>query len=34
MGVPAWRANTLEEFNTALAASLSTTGPSLIEAVI
>jgi acetolactate synthase-1/2/3 large subunit len=34
MGVPAWRANTLEEFNTALAASLSTPGPSLIEAVV
>ena len=34
MGVPAWRANTLEEFTTALAASLSTPGPSLIEAVV
>ena len=34
MGVPAWRANTLEEFNTALSASLSIAGPSLIEAVI
>ena len=34
LGVKAWRATTSEEFNTALAESLSTPGPSLIEAVI
>ena len=34
MGVPAWRVTTAEEFNRALAASLSQPGPSLIEAVI
>ncbi|MFU8816831.1 MAG: acetolactate synthase large subunit [Pseudomonadales bacterium] len=34
MGVPAWRATTAEEFNRALAASLTESGPSLIEAVI
>jgi acetolactate synthase-1/2/3 large subunit len=34
MGVAAWRANTLEEFNSALSASLKNHGPSLIEAVV
>ncbi len=34
MGVRAWRATTAEEFNKALAASLSERGPSLIEAMI
>jgi acetolactate synthase-1/2/3 large subunit len=34
MGVPGWRATTAEEFNKALAASLSEPGPSLIEAMI
>ena len=34
MGVAAWRATTLEEFNSALAASLKHQGPSLIEALV
>ncbi len=34
MGVPGWRVTTAEEFNEALAASLSEPGPSLIEAMI
>ena len=34
MGMPAWRATTLEEFNSALARSLSESGPSLIEAIV
>ena len=34
LGVNAWRATTADEFNSALAASLATPGPSLIEAVI
>ena len=34
MGVPAWRVKTAEEFNKALAESLRTTGPTLIEAMI
>jgi acetolactate synthase-1/2/3 large subunit len=34
MGVPAWRATTAEEFSTALRASLSQPGPSLIEAML
>ena len=34
MGVEAWRAETAEDFNKALAASLGQRGPSLIEAVI
>jgi acetolactate synthase-1/2/3 large subunit len=34
MGVPAWRVTTADEFNKALAASLSEPGPSLIEAMI
>ena len=34
MGVPGWKATTAEEFNKALATSLSQPGPSLIEAVI
>ncbi len=34
MGVPAWRVETAEEFNSALAAALSEPGPSLIEALI
>lgn len=34
MGVTAWRATSAEEFNAALAASLRTPGPSLIEAMI
>lgn len=34
MGVTAWRATTADEFNAALAASLRTSGPSLIEAMI
>ena len=34
LGVNAWRTTTADEFNSALAASLSTPGPSLIEAVI
>ena len=34
MGVPAWRVKTAEEFNKALAESLRTPGPTLIEAMI
>ena len=34
MGVPAWRVKTAEEFNNALAESLRTPGPTLIEAMI
>jgi acetolactate synthase-1/2/3 large subunit len=34
MGVPAWRVTTAEEFNKALAQSLGSPGPSLIEAII
>ena len=34
MGVPAWRVKTAEEFNKALAESLRTAGPTLIEAMI
>ena len=34
MGVVAWRATTLEEFNTALEAGLRHKGPALIEALI
>ena len=34
MGVPAWRVKTAEEFNKALAESLRTLGPTLIEAMI
>ena len=34
MGVPAWRVKTAEEFNKALAESLRTSGPTLIEAMI
>ena len=34
MGVPAWRVKTAEEFNKALAESLGTPGPTLIEAMI
>ena len=34
MGVPAWRIKTAEEFNKALAESLRTPGPTLIEAMI
>ena len=34
MGVPAWRVRTAEEFNKALAESLRTAGPTLIEAMI
>ncbi len=34
MGVPGWRAETVDEFHKALEASLSQSGPSLIEAVL
>jgi acetolactate synthase-1/2/3 large subunit len=34
LGVPGWRVTTAEEFNKALAASLTEPGPSLIEAMI
>jgi len=34
MGVPAWRVKTAEEFNKALAESLRTPGPTLVEAMI
>ncbi len=34
MGMPAWRVDTADAFNRALAASLATPGPSLIEALI
>ena len=34
MGVPAQRATTAEEFNAALAKSVATPGPSLIEVMI
>ena len=34
MGVAAWRATTLEEFNTALEAGLRHNGPALIEALV
>jgi acetolactate synthase-1/2/3 large subunit len=34
MGVAAWRATTLEEFNTALQAGLRHNGPALIEALV
>ncbi len=34
MGVPAWRVHTVEEFVSALQASLATSGPSLIEAML
>jgi len=34
MGVPAWRVHTVEEFVKALQASLATSGPSLIEAML
>ncbi|MEM9620623.1 MAG: acetolactate synthase large subunit [Pseudomonadota bacterium] len=34
MGVPAWRVHTVEEFVAALRASLATSGPSLIEAML
>jgi acetolactate synthase-1/2/3 large subunit len=34
MGVPAWRVETAEQFNKALAESLNSPGPSLIEAML
>lgn len=34
MGIPAWKAETLEEFNAALRSSLDNHGPSLIEAIV
>ena len=34
MGVPAWRVHTAEQFNKALAESLRSSGPSLIEAIL
>ena len=34
MGMNAWQANSAEEFNAALEASLNTPGPSLIEALV
>ncbi len=34
MGVPAWRVRTVEEFVSALQASLATSGPTLIEAML
>jgi len=34
MGMPAWRATSLEQFNQALKVSLETQGPSLIEAML
>ena len=34
MGVPAWRVETVEQFVTALQASLATSGPTLIEAIL
>ena len=34
MGVPAWRVTTVEEFVTALQASLTSEGPTLIEVML
>jgi acetolactate synthase-1/2/3 large subunit len=34
LGMPAWRATSLEQFNQALKVSLETQGPSLIEAML